>query len=306
MSGLYLHSEERGSVAGSFYYRQHEIRRMYARNFYRGMGIALAIHIVFVLLLYLYEPVYKQPPDVEKLLPPVNTKYEMIEVRIVGQKAAGMDVQGAGGGQGTVNSNAGGAFGNVKISSVPNKRTINPSASIVPRSLQGPGMNDIVGVSRSPVYFDTLNGYSGTAEIADGSGGGTGGGIGNRTGPGAGFSDKPGFGGGFGNKYVPGNPANNSATGTPYQISWNGVARTLISGEKPRFPAEVQHGGTVKIRITVDPSGNVLAMVPVEKSDSRLEEAAMAAIRTWKFSRLAKNYPQVEQQATATFVFKLE
>ncbi|HUI28620.1 MAG TPA: energy transducer TonB, partial [Candidatus Acidoferrales bacterium] len=105
---------------------------------------------------------------------------------------------------------------------------------------------------------------------------------------------------------VPGNPNNNSALGSPYQIFWNGVPRALLSGDRPQFPEGVLHDGTVKIKITVGPSGSVLAMVPVEKADSRFEEAAMTAIRTWRFSRLARSYPQVDQQATATFVFKLE
>jgi TonB family protein len=270
------------------------------------MFIALSIHAVFILLLFLYEPVYKQPPEVEKILPPVNTNYKMIEVRIAGEKSAGMDVKGSGGGEGIVRGNAGAAFGNVKPAPMASKNTINPKASIVPRSLQGPGMNDIAGINRNPTYLDTLEGYSGSAQTGEGSGGGTGTGIGNKSGGGAGFTDTQGFGGGFGNKYVPGNPANNSPTGTPYQIAWGGLARALVAGDRPEFPGGVQHGGTVKIRITVDPSGNVMSMVPVEKADSRLEEAAMAAIRTWRFSTLAKNYPQVDQQATATFVFKLE
>ncbi len=306
MSGLYQRNDERGSVAGSYYYRQYEIRRIYSRNFYRGLFIALAVHAAFIFLLFLYEPIYKQPPDIEKLLPPLNTNYELIEVRIAGQNAAGMDVKGSGGGEGTIKENAGAAFGNVNLAPVSNENTINPNASIVPHSLQGPGMNDIVGTNRNPDYFDTVSGYNGTAQNGEGSGGGKGNGIGNKSGNGAGFTDKPGFGGGFGDKYVPGNPANNSATGTPYQISWNGVSRALVAGDRPQFPDGVQHGGTVKIRITVDPSGNVLAMVPIQKADSRLEEAAMAAIRTWRFSKLARNYSQIEQQATATFVFKLE
>lgn len=314
MPGLYRFNEgyslnnnltrKHGSVAGSYYFRQYELKRIYSKSFYSGMAIALAIHAVFVFLLFLFEPIYTKPPDVESLLPPVSTNYRIIELRIVGMNGSGMDVQGSGGGEGTIKKNAGAAFGNPVPSSTRN--TIEPRANIVPRSLQGPGMNDVVGINRNPVYFDTIKGYSGSARNGEGSGGGSGNGIGSKSGNGGGFTDKPGFGGGFGNKFVPGNPANNSAAGSPYQISWNGVARTLVSGDKPGFPAGVQHGGTVKIRITVDPAGNVTAMVPVEKADSRLEEAAMSAMRTWRFSKLGKNYPQVDQQATATFIFKLE
>ncbi len=316
MSGLYPLNEDRanvpnkvsaqkhGSVAGSYYFRQYELKRIYSKNFYRGMAIALAIHAVFVFLLFLGEPIYEKPPDVEKLLPPVTTDYRVIEVKILGAQASGMDVRGSGGGEGTIRENAGAAFGKPVPSYT--KNTIDPQSSVVPRSLQGPGMNDVAGINHKPVYFDTVKGYNGASQNGEGSGGGNGKGIGNKSGEGAGFTDKPGFGGGFGNKFVPGNPANNSATGSPFQISWSGIARALLSGDRPIFPGGVQQGGTVKIRITVDPTGNVAAMVPVEKADPRLEEAAMSAIRTWRFSKLAKNYSQVDQQATATFVFKVE
>jgi len=314
MSGLYPSNEsytrsnfearKHGSVAGSYYFRQYELKRIYSKNFYRGMAIALVIHAVFIFLLFLCEPIYQKPPDIENLLPPVNTDYKIIELKIVGMKESGMDLKGSGGGEGTIKANAGAAFQNPVASSARN--TIDPQSSAVPRSLQGPGMNDIVGIHRNPIYFDTAKGFSGSSQNGQGSGGGNGDGIGNKNGSGAGFTDKQGFGGGFGDKFVPGNPAVNSATGSPYQISWNGIPRALLSGNRPGFPSGVQHGGTVKIRITVDPIGNVAAMVPVEKADSRLEEAAMSAIRTWRFSKLAKNYPQVDQQATATFIFKAE
>ncbi len=271
------------------------------------MAIALAIHAVFIFILFLLEPVYKAPPDIAVLLPPVNTEFRVLEIkeiRMIGTKASGMDVKGSGGGEGTIKQNAGAAMGNPVVSST--KNTIDPQASVVPRSLQGPGMNDVVGIHRNPAYFDTVKGFNGSSQNGTGSGGGTGGGIGDRNGSGAGFTDKPGFGGGFGDRFVPGNPAVNSTAGSPYQIAWSGVARALLSGDRPQFPQGVQHGGTVKVKITVDPSGTVLSMIPIEKADPRLEEAAMSAIRTWRFSKLGKNYPQVDQQATATFVFKAE
>ena len=308
MSGLSPLNDRPSSVAGSYYFRQYELKRIYKKNFYNGMLLALGVHVVFFLLLMIYGPALSKPPVVRVvLLPPVNVTYKVMDVRIVGRKSSGMDVSGSGGGNGSIPRNADAAFGNAKIvSSAGPKNTMNPQASIVPRSLQGPGMNDIVGINRKPVFFDTVKGYSGNTQNGQGSGGGTGTTIGDTTGAGSGLTGKPGFGGGFGDRFVPGNPANNSAVGTPYAISWNGVSRALLAGDRPQFPAGVQHGGVVKITIVVDPAGSVVSMVPAEKSDSRLEESAMAAIRTWQFSRLSKNYPQVNQRAVATFVFKLE
>ncbi|MCL5021575.1 MAG: energy transducer TonB [Bacteroidetes bacterium] len=308
MSGLYPLNDKQSSVAGSYYFRQYELKRIYKKNFYNGMFLAIGVHAVVFLLLILYAPVLTKPPAVRiVLLPPVNVDYKVMDMRIVGHLSSGMDVSGSGGGNGTIPKNADAAFANATAArSASSKSTINPKASIVPRSLQGPGMNDIVGVARQPVYFDTVSGYSGNSRNGEGSGGGVGSTIGDTIGTGSGLTGKPGFGGGFGNKFVPGNPGNNSAAGTPYAISWNGVARALVSGNRPQFPPGVQNGGVVKIRIVVDPAGNVVSMIPLQKSGSRLEEASMAAIRTWEFSRLSRNYPQVNQSAVATFVFKAE
>ncbi len=308
MSGLYPLNDKPSSVAGSYYFRQYELKRIYSKNFYTGMFLALCVHAVIFLLLIIYAPVFSKPPEVKVvLLPPVNVTYKVMNVRIVGNKSSGMDVSGSGGGNGTIPRNADAAFGYASIvSSASPNNTMNPKASIVPRSLQGPGMNDIVGISRKPEFFDTVNGYGGTSQNGQGSGGGTGITVGDTSGAGSGLTGKPGFGGGFGNRFVPGNPANNAVSGAPYAISWNGVSRALLAGNRPLFPAGVQNGGVVKIRITVDPSGTVLSMVPLEKANPRLEEAAMAAIRSWQFSKLSKNYPQVDQRAVATFVFKAE
>jgi TonB family protein len=308
MSGSYRLNDRPSSVAGSYYFRQYELKRIYKKNFYNGMFLALGVHAVIFLLLILYAQDLSKPPEVRMVyLPPVNVTYKILEMKIVGRQSSGMDVSGSGGGQGTIPKNADAAFGDARIVRSANpKSSMNPNASIVPRSLQGPGMNDIVGIGRKPVFFDTARGYSGNTQSGVGSGGGSGTTIGDTIGAGSGLTGKPGFGGGFGNKFVPGNPANNSDVGTPYAISWNGVARALLAGNRPQFPAGVQQGGVVKIQIVVDPEGNVVSMVPREKSDSRLEESAMIAIRTWRFSKLSRNYPQVNQRAVATFVFKVE
>ncbi len=307
MFGSYPQSNKHSSIVASYYFRQYEIKRTYARNFYRGLGIALGIHAIIIVLLILYQPIYQKPPEsFHKLLPPVDVHFTVMHLTILSGELSGMDFAGKGGGNGTVNQNPGAAFANVVPGGVNSRNTITPRASVVPRALQGPGMNDIIGINKSQAFFDTLSGYSGTSKSGKGSGGGTGSTIGNSFGYGAGLTDTSGFGGGFGNKFVPGNPANNSATGTPFAISWNGVPRTLVRGSRPQFPPGVQNGGTVRIRIIVDPRGDIVAMVPVEKSNSRLEEAAMSAIRTWEFSRLPLKYPQVNQQAVAKFVFRAD
>lgn len=308
MSGLSLRDDRLSSVAGSYYFRQYELRRIYKKSFFSGMALALGLQAVIVYILFLLTPALTKAPDhTVVLLPPVNVKFKVMEMQFVGQKPSGMDVAGAGGGNGTVRKSPGAAY----AIAAPNSRTnpdntIDQKASVVPRSLQGPGMNDIVGINRKTAFFDTTSGFNGNSQNGSGSGGGVGSTIGDTTGMGSGITGKPGFGGGFGDRFVPGNPSNNSASGTPYAISWNGVPRALVSGDRPQFPRDAQSGGVVKIRIMVSPSGNVVSMIPLQKSGQRLEEAAMSAIRSWQFSPLARKYPQVNQSAVATFVFKAE
>lgn len=308
MSGLYPHNDRLSSVAGSYHFRLYELKRIYKRSFFTGMGLALGVQAVMVYILYLLAPSFNRPPEhTVVLLPPVNVKFKVIQMKFVGERPSGMDLSGSGGGNGTVPKRPAAAYAIAAPSNrVSRNNTIDTSASIVPRSLQGPGMNDIVGISRRPAFLDTASGFSGNTQNGRGSGGGVGTTIGDTIGAGSGISGRPGFGGGFGNRFVPGNPSNNSATGTPYEISWSGAPRALVSGERPQFPPDAQSGGVVKVRIVVSPSGNVVSMIPLEKSGQRLEEAAMSAIRTWQFSRLARNYPQLNQSAVATFVFKAE
>ncbi len=308
MSGLYPLNDKSKSVAGSYFYRQYELKRIYQKNFYNGMFLAIGVHAALFLILILYAPVLSKPPAVKMvLLPPVDVHFTVMEMKMVGSKQSGMDLSGAGGGNGTIRQNAAAAYAIATPSNRASRlATIDQKAAIVPRSLQGPGMNNIVGINKRPVYFDTVNGFSGNSTSGTGSGGGIGTTIGDTIGTGSGLTGKPGFGGGFGNRFVPGNPGNNSASGTPYAISWNGVARALVAGTRPTFPPGAESGGVVKIRIVVNPAGDVVSMVPVQKSGARLDEAAMAAIRSWRFSRLAASYPQVNQSAVATFVFKAE
>lgn len=308
MSGLYPLNEKRGSIAGSYYFRQYELKRIYRKSFFNGMFLAVGIHaVVFLIVLLIWPTISKPPVMTMVLLPPVDVHFKVLNMRFVGEKPSGMDVSGSGGGRGNVPHHASASYATPTPSrNAQPTASINRKASVVPKSLQGPGMNNIVGVNHKTVFFDTTSGFSGYAQNGQGSGGGIGTTIGDTIGSGAGLTGKPGFGGGFGNSFVPGNPGNNSAAGTPYAISWNGVARALVAGNPPQFPSGVQNGGVVKIRIVVAPSGTVLSMFPLQKSGSRLEEAAMSAIRSWQFSRLGSKYPQVNQTAIATFVFKAE
>lgn len=111
-----------------------------------------------------------------------------------------------------------------------------------------------------------------------GTGGGTGGGNGGGIGPGNGFS-----------------------------IDWGGAgSRRLLSGKIPKYPEGTNKQMTVILRFAVLPDGTVDAIVPTRKTDERLEGAAIAALRTWRFDPLPPQIDQKSQVGTATFTFKIE
>jgi TonB family protein len=95
--------------------------------------------------------------------------------------------------------------------------------------------------------------------------------------------------------------------GATYSIQWlDGGTRRRISGELPQYPAGTNVDAQIKILTVVMPDGSVKAVQPEQKANTRLEDAAMKAVRLWKFEPLRSNQPQLEQNAVITFLFKLK
>lgn len=114
-----------------------------------------------------------------------------------------------------------------------------------------------------------------------------------------------------------------SAEGTPYGLGsgsdgdgegdggfsmrWlQGMSRRKISGELPKYPSGTNVSAQIKILTIVFPDGTVRSVQPVQKANRLLEEAAMKAVRYWKFESLGSSLAQVEQSCVITFYFKLK
>ncbi len=90
------------------------------------------------------------------------------------------------------------------------------------------------------------------------------------------------------------------------RITWkSGTPRTRTSGRMPIFPAGSRREAHVTVQFTVTPSGRVRDIIIVEKGDPRYEQAAVEAVRTWRFNPLAKSMQQVNQLGEASFFFRL-
>jgi TonB family protein len=91
-----------------------------------------------------------------------------------------------------------------------------------------------------------------------------------------------------------------------YTIQWkDGGSRSKISGSLPKLESlskQVQ----IKLKIVVKPDGTITQITPLQKGDYKLENAAIQAIKNWKFEPLRSDLSQIDQSGIVTFLFKLE
>ena len=78
------------------------------------------------------------------------------------------------------------------------------------------------------------------------------------------------------------------------------------SGKLPEFPVGVQQDVTIRLSFTVAPNGSVISVVPVTKGVFELENAAITALRNWRFNVLEGGNEQKDQTGEITFIFRLE
>jgi TonB family protein len=89
-------------------------------------------------------------------------------------------------------------------------------------------------------------------------------------------------------------------------MQWSdGGTRRKISGALPEYP----RGANVEARITLGavvlPDGTIKSLKPLQKGNTRLEEAAMKEVRLWRFEPLKSSVPQREQACSIAFNFRL-
>ncbi len=100
---------------------------------------------------------------------------------------------------------------------------------------------------------------------------------------------------------------NGSGDRISFQVQWSdGGNRKLLYGEPPSYPAGVNVQAQIKLQLVVLVNGSVKFAQPVQKGNTRLENAALRRVRLWKFEPLQSAQPQVEQTAIVTFNFKLK
>jgi protein TonB len=84
----------------------------------------------------------------------------------------------------------------------------------------------------------------------------------------------------------------------------------LLSKVDPKYPADAKSekvSGEVKLEVTIDADGSVLAVKAVKDPDPRLTEAAIEAVKQWKYKpALTKAGKPIQVLATVSVNFKLK
>lgn len=88
----------------------------------------------------------------------------------------------------------------------------------------------------------------------------------------------------------------------PYVLE--GIDRIPLRTQLPQYDEKVN--AVIQVRITVDPSGRIVRIVPLRKGNPTLEDAVMHALRQWLFNPLGPGAPRENQTGTITFRFRLE
>ncbi len=95
--------------------------------------------------------------------------------------------------------------------------------------------------------------------------------------------------------------------GVAFSIQWmGGGTRKRVSGDLPEYPKGANVEAQIKILAVVQPDGGIKTVQPVQKANTKLEDAAMRAVRLWKFESLRQSQEQLDQNCVITFLFKLK
>lgn len=70
-------------------------------------------------------------------------------------------------------------------------------------------------------------------------------------------------------------------------IDWGGGGnRTVLNKVLPKFPNNVKSSSQIVLQFKVLPDGTVTSIIPIQKANPELEEAAILALKRWRFNPL--------------------
>ncbi len=91
-----------------------------------------------------------------------------------------------------------------------------------------------------------------------------------------------------------------------FSIDFQGKRRRAIySYVLPDYPNGVDKEADIVLRITIEPDGTVSRVFPLIKADTRLEIAAINAVKNWRFEPLPNEIEHASQDAMVVFPYRL-
>ncbi len=92
-----------------------------------------------------------------------------------------------------------------------------------------------------------------------------------------------------------------------FDIDWGGMGtRKIYSYSLPDYPSGVYKEIDIRLKFTILPDGTVGNVNLLTKADTRLENAAINSLRTWRFEELSGSQKQLEQTAVIVFPYRLQ
>jgi TonB family protein len=115
-------------------------------------------------------------------------------------------------------------------------------------------------------------------------------------------------GGGIGSSPLPstGGRGSDVGRGVGYSVDWgDGGSRRLLSGDLPAYPEGAGVEAQIRLEAVVTPGGTIASVRPIQKADTRLEDAALSSVRRWVFEPLPKSVAPRNQTCLITFNYRL-
>ncbi|MFO7448163.1 MAG: energy transducer TonB [Ignavibacteriaceae bacterium] len=92
-----------------------------------------------------------------------------------------------------------------------------------------------------------------------------------------------------------------------FDIDFGGKGtRKIYNYALPDYPEGVGKEIDIRLRFSIRPDGTVGTIFPLQKADTRLENAAINSLRQWRFEPLSPNQKQSEQTAVIVFPYRLQ
>lgn len=261
---------------GLLRYGAPELKRLYIRNLGIAFGISVAVHLALLALLFLPGTDAPRPPEL------IEVKLDTLPL----PKNLPQVVMGDQGSSGALNKEPKGPAMRGDPHHTPdpflqNNRPVISDIMVKPKDMK-PVTGRPVPSNRetarptptSPVERDSTAREHGSTGSVGGGAGGTG---------------THGVGGGGTGSVTDG-------------LGMRGWASRAVA----KYPEGSNATGTVKLKFTVMPDGEITNVIPIQRADQALVDAAVRGLRRARANPLPENVPQVPQSSWISFSFVLK